>query len=109
MFFYNVEADGLSLDDKRQQIEDNDLPDVLTQFRRSRAGGNHETVNDRSAKAFVVPAAEIRANKYDLSINRYHERAESPVAYEQPRVILARMKSLENVIQADLSKLETLV
>jgi type I restriction enzyme M protein len=109
VFFYDVEADGLSLDDKRQEIKENDLPDVLAQFHRSRAGTNPALMKDRTAKAFMVPAADIRAQKYDLSINRYREHKMAAVAYEPPRVILARMKALEDDIRAELNELDTLI
>lgn len=108
VFFYDVEADGLSLDDKRQEIKDNDLPDVLAQFRRSREDANLALLADRTAKAFIVPATDIRTQKYDLSINRYREHKLAAVTYEPPRVILARMKALEDDIRAELSELETL-
>lgn len=109
VFFYDVEADGMSLDDKRQEIKDNDLPDVLAQFYHSRANGGREAFRDRTTKAFVVSAADIRTQKYDLSINRYRERNQEAVKYDPPRVVLARMKKLESEIQADMAKLEELV
>jgi len=109
VFFYDVEADGLSLDDKRQNIEANDLPDVLTQFRHFRDGANPDVLKDRKAKAFLIPAAEIRVHKYDLSINRYRERPQEEVKYDPPRVILDRMKNLESEIERDMTELETLV
>jgi type I restriction enzyme M protein len=109
VFFYDVEADGYSLDDRRQKIEANDLPDVIAQFRRSCAGGNPEALKDRSAKAFTVPVAEIRAQKYDLSINRYRERVQEAVRFDPPRVILERMRQLEADIQSDMSELKEMM
>jgi len=109
VFFYDVEADGFSLDDKRQQIDLNDLPDVVTKFRYSRKSGNANAFDDRKAKAFTVSIADIRAQKYDLSINRYRERAQEEVKYDPPRVILNRMKNLESEIQRDMVELETIV
>lgn len=109
VFFYDVEADGFSLDDKRQQIDLNDLPDVVTKFRYSRKSGNAKAFDDRKAKAFTVSIADIRAQKYDLSINRYRERAQEEVKYDPPRVILNRMKNLESEIQRDMVELETIV
>ena len=107
VFFYDVEADGFSLDDKRLKTEDNDLPDVIAQFRRSRDSTN--AFKDRAANAFMVPAADIRGQKYDLSINRYRERNQETVKYDPPQVILERLKKVEAEIQADITKLEELV
>ena len=109
VFFYDVEADGFSLDDKRQKIETNDMPDVVHKFRASRARGTSELLVDRDAKAFVVPAADIRAQKYDLSINRYREHSQAAAAHDPPRTILTRMKKLETEIQQSIAELEKLV
>ena len=64
-----MEADGRSLDDKRDPVEQNDIPDVLKKWKQR----DPKKKSDRKAKAFFVPAEEIRENKYDLSINRYKE------------------------------------
>ncbi len=118
VFFYDVRADGLSLDDKRQPVKENDLPDVLEQWRNlpsppgGGAGGegatpaNAQTLTDRTAQAFLVPADEIRANKYDLSLNRYQEAIHEEVRHDPPQEILARMKALEAEIAGDLAELE---
>ena len=109
VFFYDVEADGLSLDDKRQAIAANDLPNVLAQYRAyqsAREGGESEAFANRTAKAFVIAADELRANKYDLSINRYKETNHEEVKYDPPKLILSRMKTLEAEIQADMAELE---
>ena len=109
VFFYDVEADGFSLDDKRQTIEANDLPDVVHHFRDSRKGGNLEVFKDRKAKAFMVSAADIRAQRYDLSVNRYREHVQVTRALDPPRTILSRMKKLEEEIGEDIAELEKLV
>ena len=116
VFFYDVRADGLSLDDKRQPVKENDLPDVLEQWRNlssppgAGAGGEEkvamERLTDRTAQAFLVPAEEIRANKYDLSLNRYQEAVHEAVRHDPPQEILARMKALEAEIAGDLAELE---
>ncbi len=67
VFFYDVQADGFSLDDKREKTEANDLPDVLKRWRER----DPTTDTDKIMKAFFVSAADIRANKYELSVNRY--------------------------------------
>jgi type I restriction enzyme M protein len=107
VLFYDVEADGFSLDDKRHRVEENDLPDVVAQFRRSRDAIN--AFKDRSSKTFMVNAADIRVQKYDLSINRYRERAQKAVQYDPPRTIVERLKKLEGEIHADLMELEQMI
>ena len=99
-----MQADGFSLDDKRQEIADNDLPDVLAQYQR------HRTANidfsDRTAKAFAVPVSDIRTNKYDLSLNRYKEAVHKEAKFDPPAEILRRMKALEVEIREDMAELE---
>jgi len=107
VLFYDVQADGFSLDDKRQPIDGNDLPDVLVQFQQWRAAS--ADLSDRTAKAFAVPVADIRANKYDLSLNRYKETVQEAVTFDPPAEILRRMKTLEAEIQADMTELEALL
>lgn len=102
VFFYDVQNDGFSLDDKRQKIADNDLPDALAAWAARDAGKD----TDRTKKAFFVPADEIRDNKFDLSINRYKETVYEAEEYDPPKVILGRMKALEKEILADLEELE---
>lgn len=105
VFFYDVQADGLSLDDKRTPIEANDLPDCLERFKKR----DPKQDTDRTTKAFFVYAQEIRDNKYDLSLNRYKQDVYAEVQYEAPLVILAKLRELENEIQQDLDVLEGLL
>jgi len=102
VFFYDVQADGLSLDDKRAPIDANDLPNCLESFKKR----DPKQDTDRKAKAFFVPAAEIRDNKFDLSLNRYKEEVYEEVEYEAPKVILDNLRGLEAEIQRDLDELE---
>ncbi len=102
VFFYDVQADGLSLDDKRQEVKENDLPDVLVRWRAR--DGKKDT--DRTAKHFVVPVSEIREKEYDLSINRYKEAVHAVVEHELPKKILGRLRKLETEIAKDISELE---
>jgi type I restriction enzyme M protein len=101
-WFYQVENDGFSLDDKRQRITGSELPDVVTQW-KSR---NPEEAGDRKAKHFFVPVQELRDKRYDLSFNRYHEAEHDETAYEEPKVILQRLKALEDKIQQGMTELE---
>jgi type I restriction enzyme M protein len=105
VWFYDMDADGLSLDDKRQPVERNDIPDLLQRWQTR----DLEQDTDRTSKAFFVPKAEIAANNYDLSINRYKEVEHEEVEYEPPKVILQKLRSLEDEIRADLDELERLL
>ncbi len=102
VFFYDVQADGFSLDDKRNPIDANDLPDCLERFKQR----DPKEDTDRTAKAFFVPVDEIRENKYDLSLNRYKEEVYEEVVYEEPQVILGELRELEQEILRELDELE---
>ena len=117
VWFYDLQADGYSLDDKRTELKGeagNDLPDAIAQWHKYRqmiegniSGSTINTVfGDKRKKAFVVPAEDIAANKYDLSINRYKEVEYQQESSEDPKVILQRLKGLEQEILADLDVLE---
>jgi type I restriction enzyme M protein len=105
VFFYDVEADGLSLDDKREPVEENDLPDCLAHWRAR----NPKTDTDRTAKAFFVPVSEIREANYDLSISRYKEITYKEEKYDPPQIILDQMKLLNDRIANDLVELEEML
>jgi len=105
VFFYDVQADGYSLDDKRDRISDNDLPDALERWRKRSAKKD----TDRTAKHFMVPVKDIEAKGFDLSINRYKEAKHEEVAYEPPKKIIAELRKLEAEIAKDLSELERLL
>lgn len=105
VFFYDVTGDGYTLDDKRQPKKDaDDLPDVLAKWRQwcDRQG----EFTDRRQKAFGVPVADLRAQNYDLSINRYKQQVHAVEQYDDPRDILKRLKALESEIQQELAELE---
>lgn len=103
VFFYDMEADGLSLDDKRTPIEENDIPDIIEKYQAFKAGKGD--FSDKKTKAFSVGKDEIANNKYDLSINRYKEIAYEEVEYDPPHKILDQLEALEAEIQADLKEL----
>jgi type I restriction enzyme M protein len=103
VFYYDVQADGFSLDDKREpQPDNNDLPDMLDRWRKR----DPKKDTDRTAKHFFVNADQIRENKYDLSINRYKEVVYDEEEYDPPQEILAQMVDLEKEIMADMEELE---
>ncbi|EGR0604829.1 N-6 DNA methylase [Vibrio cholerae] len=113
VWFYDVQADGKSLDDKRTPIKDNDLPDLVKQYKAYQAavaeGQSTEQWSDKTQKAFLVAKDDIKSNKYDLSINRYKEVVYEQESYEEPKVILSKLKALENEILADLNELESML
>ena len=107
VFFYDVQADGLSLDDKRQPVAENDLPDVVTQWVKWNGGKKAlKHFADRTAKAFYVPREDIAGEEYDLSIGRYKEEVYEPVKYDPPEVIIKRLRDLDAEIATDLGQLE---
>ncbi|MGG4393339.1 class I SAM-dependent DNA methyltransferase [Paenibacillus thiaminolyticus] len=102
VWFYDMKADGFSLDDKRNPVEANDIPDIVERFGNLAAEEN----NKRTAQSFFVPAEEIRENGYDLSINRYKETEYEEVQYEDPKTILASICKLEEEIMEGIKELE---
>jgi len=102
VFFYDVQADGLSLDDKRVDVSENDLPDALVCWRKRSAKRDI----DRTAKHFMVPMKEIEEKNFDLSINRYREMKHEEVKYDPPKKIIAKLRALEAQIAKDLGELE---
>lgn len=105
VWYYDMQADGYSLDDKREKVAENDIPDVIAQWR----GRASERDADRTAKALSVPVEEIRATDYDLSLNTYKKLQYGLTEHEPPLAILARMRTLEDEIRDDLSGLEGLL
>ncbi|MBO8156971.1 MAG: SAM-dependent DNA methyltransferase [Bacillaceae bacterium] len=105
VWFYDMKADGYSLDDKRNPIEDNDIPDIIERF-------NHlekEKGRKRTEQSFFVPIDEIRENEYDLSINKYKETKYEEVEYEDPKEIIKRIIRIENEINKEIHELQSLV
>jgi type I restriction enzyme M protein len=105
VWFYDMTADGYSLDDKRDKINDNDIPDIIEKWKKR----NPKKDTNRKSKAFYVPVKEIIDNKFDLSINRYKEIEYEEVEYEHPKVILKKLKDLEKEIMKDLDDLEGMI
>lgn len=96
VWFYDMKADGFSLDDKRNPVEENDIPDIIARF-HNKDGEENRT---RKEQSFFVPVEEIRSNDYDLSINKYKEIEKVKVEYEDPEVVLGRIETLQNEITA---------
>lgn len=102
VWFYDMKADGFSLDDKRQPVTENDIPDILKRYKNLDAEKNRK----RTEQSFFVPKSEIAANDYDLSINKYKQVEYEKVEYPEPSVILGEMKDLQKEIAENLSELE---
>lgn len=113
VWFYDLAADGYSLDDKRTPIQDNDLPDLIAQYEKYRkareAGKSTKAWSDKKQKAFLVDKAAIAEQKYDLSINRYKEVVYEEQSYAPPKEILRELKKLEQEILQDLFELESML
>ncbi len=106
VWFYDMQADGYSLDDKRTpQPDKSDLADILTRWQHRDA----ETSRARTDQSFCVPKAVIVGNDYDLSINRYKEVVYEAVDYDPPQVILERLETLEAEIAKGREELEGLL
>jgi len=95
VWFYDMQADGYSLDDKRSPVSTNDIPDIVTRFsqRNSEQHGEHE--RKRTEQSFLVPLSEIESNDWDLSINRYKEIVYEEVEYAAPAEIIADIEQID--------------
>lgn len=102
VWFYDMQADGMSLDDKRTAVAENDIPDIVARFHNREA----ERDRARTEKSFFVPKAEIVANGYDLSINKYKKTEYKPVEYPPTTEILAELNQMEAEITKGLKELE---
>lgn len=100
VWFYDMKADGFSLDDKRNAIADNDIPDIVARF-HNLAG---EADRTRKEQSFLVPVEEIREKGYDLSMNKYKEVEREVVTYDAPEVIMERIVNLETQINDALNE-----
>lgn len=105
VWFYDMQADGYTLDDKRAETKDNDIQDIVTRYHNL----NAETDRKRTDKSFLVPFADIKANDWDLSINRYKEVVYDEVTYAQPSVIIQDIKNLQEENKQKLLILEELL
>lgn len=100
VWFYDMKADGFTLDDKRVQIDDNDIPDILTRWSNLK----DEELRSRKEKSFIVPVDEIREKGYDLSMSKYKEVERIKVEYEDPSVVMERILTLQNEITSSLKE-----
>ncbi len=105
VWFYDMKADGFSLDDKRTEIKDNDIPDIIYRFQHL----DEETDRKRTDQSFLVPKVEIVDNSYDLSINKYKKTEYKPVEYPPTSEIIASLDALESSIQQEMGELKKLL
>ena len=105
VWFYDMKADGYSLDDKRNPIEDNDINDIVERF----SNLAKEEDRKRTEQSFFVPVEEIRDNGYDLSINKYKEIEYEEVKYDSPQEIMLRIRELEMDITAGIEELAEMI
>ena len=105
VWFYDMTADGFSLDDKRSPIADNDIPDIIHRFKNL----TEEAERKRTDKSFMVPKKEIVDNDYDLSINKYKEVEYEAVEYPPTSEIMAGIRELESEIGKEMEELARLL
>lgn len=105
VWFYDMRADGFTLNDKRTPIEENDIPDILARY----SNLEDEKSRTRIEQSFLVPVSEIREQGYDLSINKYKEVVYEAKQYDSPSVILDRLSVLDSEIFALISELSILI
>lgn len=105
VWFYDMQADGFSLDDKRTAVAENDIPDIIERFKNI----ENEKDRERTEKSFFVPKDEIISNDYDLSINKYKKTEYVAVEYPPTSEILAELNELQMEISKGLAELEEML
>ncbi len=105
VWFYDMQADGFSLDDKRTEIQTSDIPDILKRFKNRQDESNRK----RTEQSFMVPFAEIKENDWDLSINRYKEVVYEQVEYDPPEKIIADIEQLDKERSEALAALKEML
>lgn len=105
VWFYNMKADGYSLDDKRTPVAENDIPDIIERFHNL----DKEANRARTEQSFLVDKQDIVNNDYDLSINKYKEAEYVPVEYPSTAEIMADLHELEMEITKGLAELEEML
>lgn len=105
VWFYDMQNDGLSLDDKRSPIEENDIPDIIERFHHLDA----EMERKRTEQSFMVPKEDIVENDYDLSINKYKEVEYVPVEYPSTQEILTNLREIEMEIATAMDELTAML
>lgn len=102
VWFYDMQADGFSLDDKRSPVSENDIPDIIERFKNLEA----EESRERTDKSFLVPKKEIEEKDYDLSVNKYKKTEYKAVEYPAVEEIMRELWEIEGEIESDIRELE---
>lgn len=105
VWFYDMQADGYTLDDKRNKIVASDLPDIVQLYKTR----NIKTDTDRKQKFYFIPKKEIVGNNYDLNLSTYKVEDYVEVVYEKPKAIFGKLETIEENIQSGLSELKELM
>lgn len=105
VWFYDMKADGFSLDDKRSEITENDIPDIIARFHNLEG----ETNRERTERSFFVPKQEIVDNDYDLSINKYKKTEYVAVEYPPTSEIMAEIENLNKEIETEFGELKKML
>ena len=105
VWFYDMKADGFSLDDKRSEVKENDIPDITERFNNL----DKEKDRKRTEQSFFVKKEEIAENDYDLSINKYKEIEYIPVEYPPTNEIIENINTLQKEIDEDMKKLMSML
>ena len=105
VWFYDMTADGYSLDDKRTPVSENDIPDIIARFHNLDA----EDGRERTDKSFFVPKQEIIDNDYDLSINKYKKTVYESVQYRSTTEIMTSLHELQMTVSSELDELNSLL
>lgn len=105
VWFYDMKADGYSLNDHRAPIDENNIPDIIARFNNLQG----EKERKRTEQSFFIPVDEIREQEYDLSINKYKEIEYDEVSFKNPSLIIQEIKVYEKEIFEGLEELEVLL
>jgi type I restriction enzyme M protein len=104
VWFYDMQADGYTLDDKRNKIAVSNLPDIVQRYKARDAKKD----GDRRQQYFMVLKKEIAENNYDLNLSTYKEEVYEEVVYEKPEVIFEKLEGIETEIAKGLKELKAL-
>lgn len=105
VWFYDMQADGFSLDDKRTPVEQNDIPDIIARF----AQLEEESERARTEQSFFVPKEEIVANGYNLAFNKYKQEEYILEEYPTTQQIIAELQELERQFAVEFAKLKEIL
>ena len=105
VWFYDMQSDGFSLDDKRSEVKENDIPDIIARFHNLEA----ESDRERTDKSFFVPKSEIVDNGYNLSINKYKKTVYEAVEYRSAQEIMTNLYELQIQFSEGLDNLNSLL